>query len=162
MKTSSFANIQKVIFSCWSYCYDLFAWTNWWSPLKFKLTTILAVKWYFLVSEQKYKALSIHQQGCCNEAVIVSLLTGHVTDVLQTSGIDGIIFWQNDRQRVVGRDGVTAWTYTFVSQLGLQFDCPSMVHVSSSTFHVFHSVVEPVKILQSGWWRVERNCRKVQ
>jgi len=40
----------------------------------------------FLFSAYQYRALSIHQQGCCNEAVILSLLTRHVTDVLQTSG----------------------------------------------------------------------------
>jgi len=31
----------------WSYCYVLFAWNNWWSPLQIKLSKILAVKWIF-------------------------------------------------------------------------------------------------------------------
>jgi hypothetical protein len=29
------------------YCYILFAWNNWQSPLKIKLSIILAVKWFF-------------------------------------------------------------------------------------------------------------------
>jgi len=55
---------------------------------------------------------------------------------------------QNDRQRVAGGDRVTAWTDIFASQQVSQFDFPSIVHVSSSTFHDFHSVVGSV-MLQS-------------
>ena len=139
------------------------AWNNWWSPLQIKLSTILAVKWIFVfrIAVQSI-VISIHQQGCCNEAVILSSLTHGVTDVLQTAGTGGNLLCGYDRQRVAGRDWVTTWTYIFASQLVFQFDCPSIVHVSSSTFHDFRSVVEPVTLLQSGWWRVERNCKKVQ
>jgi hypothetical protein len=70
--------------------------------------------------------------------------------------------WPNDRQRIAGGDWITARTYIFASHWGLQFDCPSIVHVCSSTFREFHSVVGPVRLHQSGWWKVERNCRKVQ
>ena len=82
--------------------------------------------------------------------------------MLQTSGTAGILLWPNDRQRVAGGDLATAWTDTIASHWGSQFDCPSFVHVSTSTLHDFHSVIEPLIMLQSGWWRVERNCRKVQ
>jgi hypothetical protein len=37
-----------------------------------------------------------------------------------------------------------------------------MVQVSSSTFNDLRSVIGPVRMHQSGWWRVERNCKKVQ
>jgi hypothetical protein len=90
------------------------------------------------------------------------VLTCYATDVLQTSGTAGILLWQNDRQRVAGGDCVTAWTYTIASHWGSQSDGPNFVHVSSSTLHDFHSVIEPVIMRQSEWWRVERNCRKVQ
>jgi hypothetical protein len=45
MKTWWVDKIQKVVFVFWSYCYVLFAWNSWWSPLQIKLSTILAVKW---------------------------------------------------------------------------------------------------------------------
>jgi len=53
MKTCWVDNIQKVAIAFWSYCYVLFAWNNWWSPLQIKLSTILAVKlifFYFQIS----------------------------------------------------------------------------------------------------------------
>jgi hypothetical protein len=81
---------------------------------------------------------------------------------LQTAGTGSKLLYENDRQRVAGGDWVTAWTYIFASQSGSQFYCPSMVHVSSSTFHDFNSVVDPVGMLESGWWGDERNCKKVQ
>jgi len=68
--------------------------------------------------------------------------------------------WQTDR--IAGGDWVTAGTYIFVSHWGSQIDCPSIVHVFSSTFHDFHSVFENVRMIQSGWRRVERNCKKVR
>ena len=87
----------------------------------------------------------------------MSLLTCHVTDLLQTSGTEGIPMLQNDRQGVAWGDWNTP-SFKFQSQ----FDCPSIVHIPSSTFHELHSVFGPVRMLQSGWWRVESNCRKVQ
>ena len=45
--------------------------------------------------------------------------------------------------------------------LCISIDCPSIFHVSSSTFYSFPSVVGPVSMPQFGWWRVERSCRKV-
>jgi len=82
--------------------------------------------------------------------------------MFQTSGTGGISLLRNDRQRIAGGDWVTAWTYIIASHWGSQSECPSIFHVPSSTFHDFHSVVEPVILVQTGWWRVERNCRKVQ
>jgi len=61
-----------------------------------------------MFSEQQYRALSIHQQGCCNEAVILSLLTHFITDLLQTSEPGGILLCSNDGQRVAGGHWVTA------------------------------------------------------
>jgi hypothetical protein len=45
MKTWWDDKIQGVVFPFWSYCYVLFAWNSWCSPLDIKLSTVLAVKW---------------------------------------------------------------------------------------------------------------------
>jgi len=36
-----------VVIAFWSYCYVLFVWNSWWTPVQIKLSTILAVKWRF-------------------------------------------------------------------------------------------------------------------
>jgi len=36
-----------VVIAFWSYCYILFAWNNWWSPLQITLPPILSVRWIF-------------------------------------------------------------------------------------------------------------------
>jgi hypothetical protein len=86
----------------------------------------------------------------------------HVTNALQTPGTGGIRMLRNDRQRVAGRDWKTVWAYTPAFEFRSQFDCPSTVQISSWTFHEFHSGFGPDRMLLSGWWRVERNCEKVQ
>jgi hypothetical protein len=54
MKTWWDDKIQKVVIALWSYCYVLFAWNNWWSPLQIKLSTILSVKRFFQNSSTEH------------------------------------------------------------------------------------------------------------
>jgi hypothetical protein len=99
------------------------------------------MKYENLVSPYHYQYTS---KAAVINLIILSRLTCHVTDVLQTAGTEVISLLEFDRQRVAGGDWVTARTYTFASHGWSQFDCPSIVHISSSTFHDFHSVVGPV------------------
>jgi hypothetical protein len=70
--------------------------------------------------------------------------------VLQTAGTEVVKLLQNDRQRVVGGGWVTAGTDIFEPQSVFRFDCARTVHLSSATFHEFHSVVGTAILPQSG------------
>ena len=70
--------------------------------------------------------------------------------MLQTEGTGIHFLLQNDRQRAAGGDWDTTWTDIFASHRGSQFDCPSIVYISSWACHDFHSVVEPVIVPQPG------------
>jgi hypothetical protein len=58
--------IRKEVIAFWSYCYVLFAWNNWWSPLQFKLAAILAVKWIYCFQN----GITDHYQYTGKDAVI--------------------------------------------------------------------------------------------
>jgi hypothetical protein len=66
MKIWLFDKIQKVVIAFWIYCYVLFAWNNWWSPLQIKLSAILAVKWIFCFQNSSTE----HYQYTSKAAVI--------------------------------------------------------------------------------------------
>ena len=55
-----------MVIGFWSYCYVLFAWNNWWSPLQIKLSTILAVKLIFCFQN----SITEHYQYTSKAAVI--------------------------------------------------------------------------------------------
>jgi hypothetical protein len=159
MKTWIIDKIWKVDIVFWSYCCVLFVWNNWWRSLQIKLSTILAVKWVVFRTVV---------QSIINTPARLLQKSCH-SDFADTSCYWYVAYFRNWRypivriwQRVAWGDWVTAGTYIFVSRKGLHFDCPRMVHIFSSTFHDFHNAVDPVVLLQFGWWRVERNCRKVQ
>jgi hypothetical protein len=66
MKTWWDVKIQKVLVAFWSYCYVLFARNNWWSPLKIKLSTILAIKWIFC-----FQNSSTEHSQCTSKAAVI-------------------------------------------------------------------------------------------
>jgi len=56
-----------VVIAFWSYWYVLFAWKNWWSTLQIKLSTNVAVKWFFYVQNSSTQ----HYQYTSKAAVIM-------------------------------------------------------------------------------------------
>jgi hypothetical protein len=66
MKTWFDDKMQKVVIAFWSYCYVLFAFNFWWSPLQIKLSTRVAVKWIFGFPN----SITEHYQYTSNAAVI--------------------------------------------------------------------------------------------